>query len=143
MDANRPADQLAAICREYFVAILYVFGSRSQEASDLIAGRIEKIPPSSSDLDVGVLPVAGKHFSLREKVELGIRLEDFFQVNRVDLVVLPEAPPFLASSIVQGKRLFAQDQDQADEYDLYILRRAGDLLPFHRQRIQLILGGSV
>lgn len=96
---------------------------------------------STSDLDLGVLPDSRTRPSVRRIVNLTIDLEDLFGVHRVDLVVLPQAPPFLASSIVQGERLFAADEDQADEYDLFILRRAGDLLPLHRERVNLILGG--
>jgi hypothetical protein len=61
-------------------------------------------------------------------------------VNRVDLVSLPDADPFLAANIIRGERLFANDSYLADEYDLYILRRAGDLIPLERERQSLILG---
>jgi hypothetical protein len=35
--------------------------------------------------------------------------------------------------------LFAHDPYQADEYDLYVLRRAGDLAQLERERMSLIL----
>jgi len=56
------------------------------------------------------------------------------------LVNLPEADPFLAANIIRGERLFSKDTYLADEYDLYILRRAGDLIPLERERIALIMG---
>ena len=34
------------------------------------------------------------------------------------------------------------DSYEADEYDLYVLRRAGDLAPHERERIALILGDA-
>jgi hypothetical protein len=67
-------------------------------------------------------------------------LEDLFGVARVDLVILREADPFLAANIVRGERLYALDPYAADEYDLYVLRRAGDLAPLERERMALILG---
>lgn len=76
---------------------------------------------------------------MRQKVELALALEDLFGVNRVDLVVLPEADPFLAANVICGERLFADDGYLADEYDLYVLRRAGDLLPLERERQALVL----
>ncbi len=91
-------------------------------------------------MDLGVLPEFNVRLTAKQKVELTLELEDLFQISRVDLVILPEAPPYLASNIVQGERLYARDEDLADEYDLYVLRRAGDLMPFHRQRLDLILG---
>ncbi len=133
---------LAAICRDFSIAIVYAFGSRAKEAYSWIKGETEIISTSLSDLDIGVLPMPGVHPSPKQKIELCIRLEDFFGVSRVDLVFLPEAPPFLASKIIQGERLYAVDEYQADEYDLYILRRAGDLMPFHRERLRLLFGGD-
>jgi hypothetical protein len=50
--------------------------------------------------------------------------------------------PFLAANIIRGERLFADDSYHADKYDLYILRRAGDLSPLERERMALILGES-
>jgi hypothetical protein len=73
-------------------------------------------------------------------VDLMQALEDLLGVARVDLVILPEADPFLAADVVRGERLCAQDAYQADEYDLYVLRRAGDLAPLERERMALILG---
>jgi hypothetical protein len=67
-------------------------------------------------------------------------LEDLFNVERVDLVCLPETDPFLAANIVRGERSYGRDEYEADEYDLYILRRAGDLAPLERERMALILG---
>ena len=53
---------------------------------------------------------------------------------------LSEADPFLAANIIRGERIFSKDTYLADEYDLYILRRAGDLIPLERERINLIMG---
>lgn len=60
----------------------------------------------------------------------------------VDLVVLPEADPFLAAEIIRGERVFSRDEYEADEYDLYVLRRAGDLIPLERERMALIMQGQ-
>ncbi len=91
----------------------------------------------SSDVDVGVKP--RKALSVREKVILAQQLEDFFGVSHVDVVTVPEADPFLAANIIRGERLYTEDTYLADEYDLYILRRAADLIPLEQERQQLIL----
>ena len=67
-------------------------------------------------------------------------LEDLFCVSRVDLVNLNEADPFLAANVIRGERLYSKNADLADEYDLYVLRRAGDLIPLERERIAIIMG---
>jgi hypothetical protein len=77
--------------------------------------------------------------SVREKAEMAVGLENLLGVDRVDLAVLPEADPFLAVNIIRGERLFCRERYTADEYELYILRRAGDLEPFERYRIQQIM----
>jgi hypothetical protein len=57
----------------------------------------------------------------------------------VDLVILSEADPFVAAEVIRGERLFADDTRLADEYELYILRRAGDLVSLERERMALVL----
>ncbi len=47
--------------------------------------------------------------------------------------------PALSPGPSDGERLYARDEDEADEYDLYISRCAGDLVPLERERMALIL----
>jgi hypothetical protein len=51
-----------------------------------------------------------------------------------------QTDPFLAAEIIRGERLFTKDEHEADEYELYVLRRAGDLAPLERERMALVLG---
>jgi len=71
-----------------------------------------------------------------------VALEDLLDVDRVDLVVLPEASPYLALDIVCGELLCATDLDAEAEYQLYVLRRAGDLAPWERERRRMLLTGE-
>ena len=98
------------------------------------------MPAGSSDADIGVQPLSGKEWSVREKVELAGMLEELLAISQVDLVCLSEADPFVAAEIIRGERLFAADSHAADEYELYVLRRAGDLAPLERERMALVLG---
>jgi len=118
----------------------YVFGSRAGEVREWLAGIRQELAAGPADVDVGVKMPVGRPFPVQEKVCLAQALEDLFGVNRVDLVSLEEADPFLAANVIRGERLYTLDGYQADEYDLYILRRAGDLAPLERERIALILG---
>lgn len=131
---------LEEICGRFGVAILYAFGSQAREVRDWVSGSRERFSLEGSDVDIGVLGDPRKRWSAIEKVELAIALEDLFECPRVDLVVLSEADPFLAAEIVRGERLFSRDEEAADEYDLFVLRRAGDLIPLERERMALILG---
>jgi predicted nucleotidyltransferase len=129
---------LAELCRQFEIDILYVFGSRALEVVEWLTDKRPDLAPGPADVDVGVK--SAKHFTVHDKVRIAIALEDLLGVNRIDLVSLPEADPFLAANVIRGERLYAGDAYLADEYDLYILRRAGDLAPLERERMALILG---
>ena len=132
-------EALEKICRQFGVAILYSFGSRAAEIRDWLEGLRDKLPAGPSDADMGVKGLPGKKWSVTEKVYLAGALEELFGVLRVDLVSLSEADPFLAAEIIRGEQLFAGDGHEADEYELYVLRRAGDLAPLERERMALVL----
>lgn len=140
---NRPpesrAEALAEICDRFCVGILYAFGSRAGEVRKWLAEERSVLSPGPADVDVGVKASRGTHLSVREKVRLALALEDLMGVARVDLVALSDADPFLAANIVRGERLYARDTYEADEYDLYVLRRAGDLASLEQERLALIL----
>ena len=132
--------KLAEMAKRYRITAIYAFGSRSLDLVALVEEGKEPTALEESDIDVGVLPIAGESLVPREKVELTLELEDLFHTGRIDLVVLPEADPFLAVNIIRGERLYCNNDDRADEYELYVLRRAGDLIPLEEERIRLILG---
>ena len=123
-------DRIASVERgvvdtETNVLAIYLFGSRA--TGEAHAG---------SDTDLGVL--------YRERVDLGetIRLQARFERafgGKVDLVDAGRARPFLALDLVRGERIFCRDEDATDAFDLYVLRRAGDLEPFERERRRMLL----
>ena len=139
---KRREEYLANLCYEYGIDILYAFGSRAKEVKSWLKEDSGDLPPSLSDIDIAIKPISGKYLDIKEKVQLTIALEDFFKVPRADLVVIPEADPFLAANIIRGERLFCRDPYRADNYELYILRRAGDLAPLERERLALIMEGK-
>jgi predicted nucleotidyltransferase len=107
------------------ILALYLFGSRAQgDATE------------QSDVDVGILfqqPV-----TLRDVLRLEDALEQRLGLP-VDLVDAGHASAFLALDIIRGERVFCTDEDRCDEFDLYVMRRAGDLAPFERERRRLLL----
>ncbi|HNR14897.1 MAG TPA: hypothetical protein PKM59_16440 [Thermodesulfobacteriota bacterium] len=131
---------LEELCRQFRLALLYAFGSRTAELRDWLAGRLDALSASASDVDIGVKALTDEPWLVQEKVRCALALEDLFGCSRVDLVMIAEADPFLAAEIIRGERLFADNDYAADEYELYILRRAGDLIPLERERMALILG---
>jgi len=138
-EPQKRIESLAQLCLQHGVLGLYAFGSRAQEVHRWFGGSLLVLPPSASDVDIGVKARRDALSHVKDKVALQVALEDLLDVARVDLVVLDEADPFLAANVIRGERLFAEDEYLADEYDLYILRRAGDLAPLERERMELIL----
>lgn len=133
-------ENLNEIAVKFDLDIIYTFGSHAKEVLEWIEGKVSTFSVAPlSDVDIGVKPSLKIGFSVKEKVNLALALEDLFAVNRVDLVVIPETDPFLAANIIRGERIYSKDEHEADEYDLYILRRAGDLVPLERERIDLIM----
>ncbi len=134
-------ENLLEIAKQFHLDIIYAFGSQAENVAKFLNGKIPDIRiSSSSDVDIGIKPRPGKIFTIKEKVQLSILFEDLLNVSRVDLVTIPEADPFLAANIIRGERIYCRDEYAADEYDLYILRRAGDSAPVERERIALIMG---
>lgn len=130
--------ELLDLAREYSLDAVYVFGSRAEE----IAGRLngeEALARPASDVDIGVLPQRGTRLTARDRVRLAAKLEDLLDVGRVDLVVLPEASTFLAVDVIEGQLLVDANPDRTADFELYVLRRAGDLLGFERQRVEAVL----
>lgn len=131
---GQPIEEL---CQENQIRLLYVFGSRAVEVLALLKGEQEALSDAPGDLDLAVLTEL--RLTAAEKVRLTLALEQIFDVERVDLIALAEADPFLAANIIRGERLYALDPHEADEYELYVLRRAGDLADLERERMALIL----
>lgn len=136
----RPA--LCDLAHRYGLVAIYSFGSRAGEVAARVAGEAVEVNHPFSDVDIGVLPAPGRRLTAAERADLTVALEDLLEVGRVDLVILPEAPPYLALDIVRGELLCTTDPVAEAEYQLYVLRRAADLAPFERQRRRMILAGE-
>jgi predicted nucleotidyltransferase len=118
--------RIAALCAgQPDVVGVYLFGSRA---------RGEARPDSDLDLAVLCDPPASLDRLLQLEGELDAALG-----LRVQLVDLGRAKPFLALAAVDGERVFASDGRRLDELDLYVLRRAGDLAHFERERRAALL----
>lgn len=134
-------EPLKEISARYNLGAVYAFGSRAAEIAGRMRGKpITQLSPES-DVDIGVQPFPGHRLTAQERVRLSIELEDLLGVTRVDLVVLSEADPFLALEVIRGEILCCADADAQAEDELYVLRRAGDLAPYARERWQQILTG--
>ena len=134
---NARLQKIEQTCRRYQLKALYVFGSRSTDMLRAINDDQYQLAPSQSDLDIGIL--SHSPFSIENKVSLTLELENLFGLTGIDLFILQEVDAFLAANIIRGERIFAEDSYLADEYELFVLRRAGDLAELEHQRMAMIL----
>lgn len=104
---------------------LYLFGSQAN-------GDVHE----KSDVDLGAL--FAEKMGLADVVRLEARFEERLG-RRVDLVDAGSCSPFLALAIIRGERIYESDPTRCDLFDLYVLRRAGDLAPFERERRRMAL----
>ena len=130
--------RIASFARRHGLEIIYAFGSRAKEIHARILGKTPRSVHPHSDLDLGIKPV--QPLSVKEKVRIALFFEDLFNISRVDVVILPEAPASLAAEIVSGELLYTENEKNEADCQLYYMRRAADLLPFERERARLILG---
>lgn len=107
------------------ILALYLFGSRARHEET-----------EHSDVDIGVL------WHRKHSLDDVLLLEDALERRlglHVDVVDAGRASAFLALDIIRGERVFCADQDLCDEFELYVMRRAGDLAPFERERRRRLL----
>src|SRR5262245_12064630 len=129
MTTDERKTALENLLRRCAVAAAYFFGSRADDGLLWLAG--EAVDGSGSDLDVAVRFRGG----LRDVLALSglqVDLEDLFEPLRVDLVPMERVDALFQARAIDGHRIFAADSTEADFYELYILNRAADLLPFQR-----------
>lgn len=116
---------VAVLARHPDVVGAYLFGSRSRGEET-----------ERSDVDLAVL------FEGETDLDRVVALEDALEravALRVDVVDVARAGAFLALDAIRGERIFERDGRRLDEFDLYVLRRAGDLAYFERERLRALL----
>jgi len=144
MDATTPlAQRLAEIAAQYRLDAIYAFGSRVDEIVARVAGQPFTPAHPTSDLDIGVLPQRGALSNPWERGGLVADLETAFDAPPVDVVIVPEASPYLALEVIRGERIHIADPDAEARFELYVLRRAGDLAHFERARRATLFGKEV
>jgi predicted nucleotidyltransferase len=127
---------LEATCREHGLLAVYLFGSRADDGLAVLRGAA--VAREGSDLDVGVVFTHG--VDVGRLPVLQIALEDIFEPLRVDLVPLQRVDALFQFSAVDGHRVAVTDTTRADLFELYVMRRAAEALPFERERERLLFG---
>jgi len=130
MNSNDISRLLVPVLEKYKGIVgAYLFGSRATEEFS-----------EDSDVDIGIL--FEERLSLERLVKIQLAVEDALGL-RSDVVDLRAASSFLALDIVRGIRFFCTDDYRCDQFELFVLSRAGDLAPFERRRRAALLGTEI
>ena len=133
---------LEKLATRFSLSAIYAFGSRGKEVYNAVMNSEGVSNDSRSDIDIGITVNEGVTLKVSHKVDIAIALEELFEVGRVDLVLVNDAPPFLALDIIKGELLYCSDQILQAQHELYVLRRAGDLAHYERERRDMLLHGK-
>lgn len=128
-------DKLAAlksIAHSYGIALVYLFGSRSEEAYCSLHGDNPLIDDPLADIDVGVifqqhLPPAEKRYFLY--ADIYNDMIGLFNPYPVDLSFLQENHAVFQVEALKGICIYSMDENFKDRYEEMILRRAADFKP--------------
>ena len=116
-------------CRACGVLAVYLFGSQVSDGMRALADG--DVDPGGSDLDVGVV-FLGRDADVAALPLLQVAIEDACAPLRIDLVPLQRVDALFQFAAIDGERIFAADVDQADLYELVVMRKAAELLPIQR-----------
>jgi predicted nucleotidyltransferase len=120
--------RLVDAARVHSVLAFYLFGSRADDGARVLVGEV--VDGTGSDLDVGVVFAApAPPLAL---TDLQLALEDVFAPLRVDLVPLQRVDGLFQFRAIDGHRIFAADEHEADLFELGVMRHASELLPAQR-----------
>lgn len=113
------------------VQTVYIFGSRARRQEGPL-----------SDYDFGIL----LHQKLKSKKYFDIKLaliglfSKKFKTNQIDIVILNEASPLIAMSVIkEGKILFETDKNYRVAFENYIMMTYYDRLPYEERYTEKLL----
>ncbi|HHV80166.1 TPA: hypothetical protein GXX44_00600 [bacterium] len=119
-------DKLKGIFQKYGISIAYFFGSQKDLGLNYLSG--EKVNPDpDSDLDIGLYLKSLPKNMFDFYGSLYSELSDIFEHFHIDVVFLNEVDYLIKYEIISGHRIYAEDEDFADEYEERVMKFAEDI----------------
>ena len=119
-------DELRAVLKKNGVVLAYLFGSNQDIGKRFLEGPSDEAG-ETSDLDVGLLITPSSQTTYESYGNLYLELSRIFAPFKVDLVLLHEVHSLLKFEIISGHRIYAKDEQFADDYEDLIAKFASDL----------------
>lgn len=121
-----PQDELQEIFKKRRVLLAYLFGS-NQEAGLRFLDGLPFEKQQTSDLDVGLLIPPSSETMYETYGNLYLELSRVFKPFDIDIVLLHEVHSLLKYEIISGHRIYAEDEQFADDYEDLVVKFASDL----------------
>lgn len=123
--------QLRRKLKNLGVITVYLFGSHATGKAG---------PQSDFDISVQMKDGIPTQQYLDKRLVLMSLFAQFFQDNRVDVIILNEAPPLLAMNVIyEGKILFEADHNERVALEVSIMRHYLDRLPYEERSYDALL----
>jgi hypothetical protein len=119
-------NELQAIFKKNGVLLAYIFGSNQDSGRRYLEGSsYEAREPS--DLDVGILTVPSSGTIYERYGNIYLEISRVFAPFHLDIVLLHEVHSLLKFEIISGYRIYAEDEQFADDYEDVVVKFASDL----------------
>jgi hypothetical protein len=119
-------ERLIEIFKKYSISIAYLFGSQREIGLEYLLGKKVEID-KTSDLDIGLLLKSLPSDMYRFYGDLYYELSEVFEPFNIDIVFLNEVNYLMKYEIICGHRIYAEDEEFADEYEEIVVKIASDL----------------
>lgn len=126
--ANR-ADKISRLnrlCEKHRVLLVYLFGSQKDAGLKYLHEQEVHIE-ETSDLDIGILLESPPANMYKLHGDLYFNLSTIFEQFNIDIVFFHEISFLLKYEIIKGHRIYALDEEFADEYEENVMKFASDL----------------
>ena len=108
------------------IQAVYLFGSQQDKGLAYIRGdnfEVDRL----SDLDIGILLNKSPSSMFKLHGNLYVLLSDIFQPFNIDIIYLHEVDALLQFEIISGQRIFSANEEQLDDYEELVMKKAADL----------------
>jgi len=129
---------LSEIAEKYKISMIYLFGSQAEAGKRYIDGEEVSVEPYS-DLDIAVYFEEIPPATILTYGELYRDFAILFEPFEIDLVFMHEQDSLFQYEIIKGIRIYAKNEEFADEYEELIMKKAADLAFKQKEFIKDIL----
>jgi len=119
---------ISEICKEYEIALCYLFGSQAEKGKAIIDGRNVKLKDHESDIDFAVLFLKPPENSLKTYAELSLEFQDIIAPFKADVLFLHEVDYLIQLEAIKGICIYCINDEFRDTYEEKVMMFASDEL---------------